>query len=1010
MNNTSVSHGVSLASWLGRFAAGFLVLLSLAASAAAAETGTVVGTVSSASTHNGLQGAIVTAPGLNRSAQTDSTGRFVLGDLPAGSVELVITYTGFTDFHQSVAVAAGDTARFDAEMKSAEAVTLAPYTVSAVREGQSLAITEQRNAPNVKDVMAIDAWGNLPNMSIGELAMRMPGISVPSANGLDDDNVVMNVSIRGMDPNLTRLNIDGLPVTSVSGTGRTASLHSFTGALYEQVEVHDGATPDMSPNSIGGQLNLITRSPLNMKENRRINYSVGLRWAPPFWYRTTERAERDLHPSFSATYREVYDIFGGHRNLGISLNAYYSELVNMIDYRQFNYANWGTTTPGAVNNFSSTTGLDSRHYESISLRADYRFSEASKYSLNFIFNRGAEPSYDQTVLTASGTVTAGYTPNATTLSSGTFALANAHWSFYSQNPTLTFRGEHKWDRLALDYSARYSYMHFDSGSGNHGQGGALAYKVTSAGLAIDKSDPNGHILTQTTGASIYDLASYTAGNAVPASNGVDNPTSNITFTKRSAYVDQPTFIAVVNGAYDLNTRIPFKVKGGLSFDERIWSYRNNFAQQWYHTNTGTLPAVYVPLSAFDVQQGGTRLPEVDTRAVALEVGSRPDLWVERPYYQASVNKTSRRYADETVTAGYLMGETRFGKLSLLGGVRQERTKDTNWSFVQRPTAELLTITQQPDPVLRADANFRKLLNTGSYSKMYPSLHATYDLTNNLKARASYSTSYAAPNFATLVPSLSVSLPSPSNPTGSVTSNTAGLKPQYSKNFDYRVDYYTKDSGVFTVGYFTKKITDYIITNNVGFVGSGSDNGFNGDYAGYQYFTSYNAGSVDVKGWQINYQQQFTFLPGLLKGLTLSANYTKLQTEGDFGGIFTGTSALTHLTTGQVTGFTPESANFMAVYNYRGWTTRVIVNYTGQYISSFTAPTTANPDTTGNFYRQPLTLVNAGVSYRYSPAVSFSIDATNITQKGPTFFRYTSDHLRELRRMPSTITFGVNGQF
>ena len=54
---------------------------------------------------------------------------------------------------------------------------------------------------------------------------------------------------------------------------------------------------------------------------------------------------------------------------------------------------------------------------------------------------------------------------------------------------------------------------------------------------------------------------------------------------------------------------------------------------------------------------------------------------------------------------------------------------------------------------------------------------------------------------------------------------------------------------------------------------GTDNGFNGEYGGFTLLTSSNAGTAIVQGWEFSYQQQFTFLPGLLKGLSGSANYT-----------------------------------------------------------------------------------------------------------------------------------------
>jgi len=47
-------------------------------------------------------------------------------------------------------------------------------------------------------------------------------------------------------------------------------------------------------------------------------------------------------------------------------------------------------------------------------------------------------------------------------------------------------------------------------------------------------------------------------------------------------------------------------------------------------------------------------------------------------------------------------------------------------------------------------------------------------------------------------------------------------------------------------------------------------------------TSSNAGEATIQGWELSYQQQFTFLPGLLRGLSLVANFTALDSHGNFG--------------------------------------------------------------------------------------------------------------------------------
>lgn len=971
-----------------RAAAWFALAAPLPAGTTGASTGTIAGSVTSRGTQNALQGAVVTVPAINRTELTDNAGSFLLAHVPAGTVELAILYTGFNDERRTVLVRASETSRLEVLLAPTPAITMEAFTVAAEREGHALATTEQRNAENVKTVTAIDAWGNLPNMSVGELAMRLPGMTFQ----YDDDNVIMNVSIRGMSTDFTRLNIDGLSSTSVAGNGRTASLHSFSGALYEQVEVVSGVLPDSAADSIGGTLNLKTRSTFSMGEKRRVNYSVGARWAPPFFYRTPERARRSLHPMLSFSYSERFSVAGGRNNLGVAVSAGYSENANMFNSRIFDYQ-LSVNSPAYLRDFQTSSGLNNRHLTAVNVKADYKFSDASKYSLSFIFNRGTEPSFDRNIIQAStastnpvvGTtgnaqVLAGYTDVRTEIrpvTGSNFDISQAHWSFYSHNPTVTFSGDHRLGRLVVDYAARYSYTHFDSGTGKtgagRGSGGQLTMRVPNIGFILDKSDPDGRVFTQTAGPSVYELGSYT---------------SNVIFTKRDSISDVPEVSANANGALTLALPRPLTVKTGVSFRRRGWETHQRDPRRWTRVaGAPALPAVFVPLSTFDLRQGGPRIPAVDVRALHGELDN-PALWTEDVVYRAQQKYVSNRNAVEEVQAGYVRLTSKFGRLGVTGGLRVENTEVQGYTYLKFRST---TIAQEPDPFRRAALDYGDVSNRGAYRRSFPSAHATYDLAADLKVRASWSTSFARPNFVSLIPTATVN-----EAQQTVTGSNPALGPQYARNLDAKLEYYLKPAGMIAVGYFKKNIRDYIVTQEVGIVPFGPDNGFDGFYEGFRFFTSVNGGTANVRGWEVDCRQQFTWLPGFLRGLGLMANYTRLETEGDFGG--------TYRRTGEISGFTPRSANGSLTYTYRGFTGRVTTSYTGRIVSSYSAAVASR------IYRKALTTTNVNLTYRLHRHANLFCDVSNLFETGPTFYRYIPERTREIRFMPSALTFGVNGQF
>src|SRR5688500_4886872 len=128
--------------------------------------GMIIGTVSSAATRNMLQGATIHLPAQNRNVVTDNTGRFVIRDLPPGAVELVVSYAGFEEQRQTAMVSGGQSSTLNVELRAANLVVLEKITVAGEREGNALALTQQRNADNFKNVIAMDAFGPVTFMNV----------------------------------------------------------------------------------------------------------------------------------------------------------------------------------------------------------------------------------------------------------------------------------------------------------------------------------------------------------------------------------------------------------------------------------------------------------------------------------------------------------------------------------------------------------------------------------------------------------------------------------------------------------------------------------------------------------------------------------------------------------------------------------------------------------------------------------------------------------------------------
>lgn len=947
--------------------------------------GTIIGTVSSAETRNALQGAVVSVQATGKAVLTDNAGRFVLTEVSAGTVELVVSYTGFDDLTQTVVVSRSEPTRLAIELKSSSILKLEAYTVSTEREGNALALTQQRNASNVKNVIAMDSLGNLPNGNVGELIAQLPGLS----GTFDGEGNVTNVSIRGSPSSLTRVTVDGLPLTIVGD--RAPNLHSFSGGLYEQVEVIKGQTPDKSAGSLGGMVNLKTRSTLSMNEKRRITYNVSARWATPFFERTPMRKDHPVHPLLNVSYQEVFDVLGGKRNLGVSVSFSYNENVNEINQVFYDYQN-SAQSPNYIWDHRSIAFYNNRHVTSANVKAEYRLSDASRFFFNAIYNMGNEPAIDRNQVraftnqvvatldangqpTGTGGIMPGFTSAVTQVrpvAASFFEQANFSLPFWSRTPTLTLGADHKLARWEIDYSVRYSETHYDQTAG---QGGQFVARVPNVGWIIDRTDPKNPRFTQTAGGDIFDIRSYTSG---------------ISFTRRDNVLDIGLTNLEGNVKYSFDTKHPLALKAGLNYGEETRERTVANARQWTRTpGAAPLSTGWLTFKTPFDERSGQRLPAIEARGINAEVGN-PSLWTENLYYTPQQRYLSKSRVTEEVQAAYLMTQGKVDRLGYLAGVRFEQTDVSGFGYIRGPLA---TAAQIPDPVARALNDYNNpVTNKGSYDRAFPSAHVYYEFTKNFLARASWSTSFGRPGMSTLVPSATIN-----DTTQAVSASNPGIGPQFSKNIDLSLEYYFKPAGLISLGYFSKDIADYIVTSQIGTIGDGADNGFGGLYSGYTLSSTINAGQAEIEGWEFNYIQQLTSLPGLLRGLQVSANYTELRAKGNFGGT-------SNLGTNEIAGFIPKTANVSLTFNYKKFGSRLTFGHVGEHLATYNASPTAR------IYREALSTLNLGLSYRVSPKLTVYCDATNLTEESLSFYRYVPSLFREARRMQSAVIFGVSGRY
>ena len=969
--------------------------------------GGLSGQISSAATRNTLEGVVIELPGLRRQVLTDSNGRFEFSSVPAGPVDVSISHLGLATVRRTVTIAGGGRVTLEVALQAEDAIRLEKFVVATEREGNAAAITRQRTADNVKSVVAMDALGILSNDNAGELLVQLAGISGEP----DDVGNVFNVRIRGISSEQNSVTVDGNKMASSGGMARNFRLGAISGALFDEVEVTKASTPEMDADSLGGGVNFKTRSALASRDRRRGTYRVGVRWLPPFTDQTVYRQDHRTAPLFNLSYTQIFDVGGGERNLGVTLTANGSQNNRGAKVTQQERLDT-TSGPSYVRTFVANDVYNAGRQESYGVRFDYKISDRSSVYFTTKISDASQRTLAELKTTASvntprvlavdaggqptgpGQIYPDFTDTVTRVRAqptNFFEINTFTRAFFDLQRLFNAGGQYQRGWLKLDYDGGItssSVIQFDGPYPKKAYpgGGLFTMRVTNLGWRYDETasvtDP---VFVQTEGASIFDPRSY--------GTGVLTRRDNKRFTR----------IATASGAATVNLPWQFltQLKAGgryrvnhidITGGNRTFNYAGPDGIRGGAGAADDLPGLIDPSASLNNSfwQARGRIPFPTLGALVVDMRDNPRRWVEDQYASEAQKYTGTSSLDETLTAAFAQSRVQLGKLRVLSGVRLEQVDVEAFAYIKGVKKPTTPITD-PRELARFDYNNPRV-GTGSTRSWFPSAHLTYQFTKGLQARASWSNGIGRPPTANLLPVEAVN-----EAAETLTINNQAIKPQFTKNYDATLEYYFEPVGMVSVGYFQKNIRDYIVSNVLGLVPSGADNGYNGDYAGYTLRSQTNAGGARIDGWEFSYQQQLTFLPGLLRGLGVFANYTRLRTEGNFGGA-------TVRRTGQVAGFVPQSGNAGFTYKYRRVGVRVSANYTGENLTDFSTTEALLR------YRAARTLVNVGTTLTLRPGTEAFFNVENLFDEPQQWYRYKPSRRQGTNFNGVGVFFGVDGRF
>lgn len=249
--------------------------------------------------------------------------------------------------------------------------------------------------------------------------------------------------------------------------------------------------------------------------------------------------------------------------------------------------------------------------------------------------------------------------------------------------------------------------------------------------------------------------------------------------------------------------------------------------------------------------------------------------------------------EETVNAGYLVA--RFGgefangwRLTGNAGVRYTSTVREASGYYAFPSRQYSCSPGSPFCDFVDDANrfangaMTPITARLKYDYFLPAFNAKLSVGGGLLFRFAYNKSIALPDFGLTRAYYNVvlntgdeAIVTNGRPVAIFNVGNPYLKPVEADNFDLTAEYYFSKVGQVSLALFAKDLRG-VVTNGTERL-TFTNNGVSFDGIVTTPFNSPDVGRV--RGFEVGYSQTYDFLPGVLAGLGLAANYTYVDAKG-----------------------------------------------------------------------------------------------------------------------------------
>ncbi|MSU51298.1 MAG: TonB-dependent receptor [Opitutus sp.] len=1025
--------------------------------AASPAAGAIAGRVQNIATGQYLNNARVAVKDTDLAAFTDQTGTYRLSGVPSGPVVLEVFFTGLDAQQVPVTIRAGETHTQDVNLTSATrygpdtsgTVKLDSFVVASSREtdGTAIAINEQRFSANIKNVVAADAMGDIMDGNVGEFLKFMPGITAEYDR--DSGGSVSSVSVRGFPTTMAVVSGDGLQMASTGNTVGTSRVFQFTQVSINNIsrlEVTKVPTPANPADSMAGSIDMVSKSSFERK-NAQLRYTFGVSGNPK-----TMSLQRVPHindekvfkvlPSFTFDYTLPVTKTFGLVLTGQSQNRFIE--MEWVP-RTFNATAAGTGASFAKPYLQSfqLIGVPRRNERNAAgIKADWRATPNGVLSFNLERTRWVSERANVSITLSPGTNAVPTPATGVPLTFGDDFVSGA-----TGRGSVALANGGAGVHLPLDTKvASVRYRHDD---GNWRVVAAFGGSTSGGGYndirygRFRSLDIVNRVPVRVNFAKIDDVRPQSI--QVFDNNGREFDLNNFDNYQLNGATSQQRMVIdrLANARLDVRKSLPalsFPAAiqaGGLRRVQVRDARRENTA--WTYNGpdgnpaTADAPTPYRMVNYVNQEEnfGFRNMPWVSTFKAWQAYEANPTLFSKTTAQQTAeelFRRNNSEWLREAVSAGYAQAE--FGlfhhRLKVLTGVRYEKTDangqgvryDPNAAFVRaadgnfthtaagakirKPEAGAAGSLQEL-ALTRQERGFRA---ANSYDGTYPSVHLTYQIRENLLARAAYAKTYGRPDFVNIVPNATIdetdfndNIPDPDGIPGRITSRNTGLRPWTADNYDLSLEYYTEQGGLFSAGAFSKDIRDFFgATVKTATAADLVLLGLDPRYVGWQVSTMFNQpGMARVSGVEFNLRHSLRPLGAWGRFFHGFVNGTKLRLEGDRDTDFSG--------------FIPQSSNWGIDFNRKPFSVMAKWNHRGlQRLAKVVALGADAYE-----YSKARTRLDVNLDYQLRPNLFLYMSGQNVFDVPETLLRYGSQtpgyaRVSQVLTTGVQLTLGIKGTF